>query len=123
MAPLRLLLRADPGGLAGFDGNAVLPGAQSRLRQLRGDLELAHVELLSPEAIGVVFAAVTTTRREAMDGIVADLRAVIGIGPGASELIPDQDKAVRAIGGESRACPFCGLDGGRHASHCPKTWR
>jgi len=125
MARLRLRLLADPSRLAGFDSKAALELARPRLRQARDDAELAHVEQLAPDAVGVVLLVAPAVGADDIDEIAKDLRAALGIGPGPHELILNEAAdpyvhRVRGIKGESTACPSCGLGGGRHLPGCPR---
>jgi hypothetical protein len=125
----RLELRADPSRLTSFDGPTVVEDAQTRLRQLREDVELTRLELLSPESIGVVLLVEPTVSDEDIVEIAARLREILGIGPGIDEEVPDGigairgdfwEEAPRNIGPEGSTCPVCrGLDGG-HVPGCPE---
>lgn len=127
MGPLRFRLSADPARLAGFDSEAGLEQAQSRLGQTRDDVVLTHVEQIAPDAIGVVFLVAPTVRADEIDDIAVDLRAALGIGPGTNQAEDAYAEGVRgvpgesaqAIGGESAVCRSCGLSGGRHLPDCP----
>jgi hypothetical protein len=123
MTPLRLRLWADPGELTGFDGETVLENARAQLRELRDDVELTHIELLSPDSIGAVLLAAPTVRVDDIDGIATDLRALLGIGPGPYAPIPYEPGAVRSIGGQGRTCPDCRASDGSHLPGCPRSRR
>jgi hypothetical protein len=126
MARLRLHLRADPSELASFDGEAALERARARLRDSRDDVQVTYVELLSPNAVGVVLLTGPVSVED-IDDIAANLRAALEIEPGFNRLMPDSLEGVRGIGGgESRGvggeeteCPACGIPGGGHLRGCP----
>jgi hypothetical protein len=125
MTPLRLRLSADASRLAGFDTEAGLEQARSRLRLTRDDVVLTHVEQLATDAIGVVFLVTPAFRADEIDDIATDLRAALGIGLGTNELVSSEvadtyAAGVRGIGGESAVCSSCGLSGGRHLADCPR---
>lgn len=121
--PRRLRLWADPGRLTGFDAEIVLENARTHLHQRRDDVELTHIEQLSPDSIGVVLLAAPTLRSQDIDEIATDLREYLGIGPGRQRLLPDQVTEVRGIGGQGRTCPRCGASGGSHLPECPRNRR
>jgi hypothetical protein len=123
MTPLRLRLWAESAELTGFDAETALDSARTRLADLRGDVELTHVERLSPDSIGVVLLAAPTIAADALGGIVADLRAALEIGPGLYVPIPSDPGAVRGIGGQGRTCPDCGATDGSHLLGCPRSRR
>lgn len=125
-ARLRLQLQADPSELSEFDSEAALEAAQSLLREWRADVEVTHVELLSPTAVGVVLLS-RPVSVEDIDDIATALRSALGIGPGIDRLVAGRVGGVRGIGGEvrrgiggeERTCPRCGIGGGRHLRRCP----
>lgn len=121
---LRLRLRADPSRLTGFDGETALADARTRLRELRADVELAHLELRPPDAIGVVLLAGSMVSGESIVEIPGQLREILGIGPGADEWLPDAPGPVRGpspmenIGPPGNRCPACGGIFGAHVPGC-----
>jgi hypothetical protein len=118
--PRRLRLQADPGRLAGFDGETVLEDARTRLGQLRDDVELTHIEWLSSDSIGVVLLTEPTVRGEDIAEIVTHLREILEIGPGPGEWLPADVGKVRGIGGEGPTCPDCWAPDGSHVPGCPR---
>jgi hypothetical protein len=129
MPALRLRLSAEPGELAEFDGQARLEQAQPRLRQVRHDVLVTHVEQLAPDAVGVVlFVEELVLTGAEVDDLAAELRTALGIGAGTNELVSDDihDPYVirggpgKGIIGEDSVCPSCGLPGGRHVPGCPR---
>jgi hypothetical protein len=114
----RLRLSAPAGRLAGFDGQAALGLARSRLSQLRNDVELTDVEKIAPDAVGVSLRIAPPVSD---DDIAADLRAVLEIGPGGHEVVDATGLLWgglhKAIGGEEDVCS-CGGVGGFHFPDC-----
>jgi hypothetical protein len=123
MTPIRLRLWADPGQLAGFDGEIALENAQAHLRELRDDVELTDIDLVSPDSIEVVLLRAPTVGIEDIDQIATDLRAFLGVGDGPYVVVPDDHGAVRGIGGQGRTCPDCRRSDGRHTPGCPRSRR
>lgn len=115
MEPRRIRLFADPERLAGFSSDAVLTRAQAELRQRRDDVELRDVERLGTDSVLVALVLPSAVRDE---DIEADLRTVLGIGPGRSERGPDTDTVRGMSGSPTRACPRCGYLDGRHSPDC-----
>lgn len=128
MALLRLQLQADPSQLIGFDSEAALEQARSRLRESRDDVQVTHVELLSAGTVGVVFLAQPLSV-EGIDDVATELRAALGIGPGINRLMSGPVRGVRglgggeswSIGGRDSTCGDCGIPGGRHLTGCPQS--
>jgi hypothetical protein len=120
MTRRRLELWGDPDQLAGFDPSQVLERARLRLRELRRDVELTHIEQNAPDSVRVVMLARQTVRDEDIDEIAEVLREALGIGTGPTVLLPEAgDEEVRGIGGSGRTCPTCGLPDGTHSRGCP----
>src|ERR1700743_3442838 len=120
MTRRRLRLWTEPGRLAGFAAESAPNAARTRLRELRDDVELTHVQLLSDDSIGVVLLVAPSAGIGDIDEIAAVLRETLGLGTGRNELVPDTAEPVRGIGGLGRTCPCCGAPDGSHLRGCPE---
>lgn len=120
MSRRRLLLSAEPDRLGRFDSADALAGAQQRLRELRDDVELTYIEPYPPDSIGVVLFVQSSITDGDLNAVVEALRDILGIGPGETSLIPEDDiRGVRGIGGVGATCEACGQTGGTHRPGCP----
>jgi hypothetical protein len=127
MTPRRLRLWGDPSRLTGFDAENALEEARRRLRQLRNDIELMHIEQRSASSIETVLLVAPSVRSEDIDEIVSVLRESLQIGAGPYALMPDadgdEDDRGRGIGGQGPTCPCCGAPDGSHLPKCPRSPR
>jgi hypothetical protein len=123
MTPRRLRLWGDQGRLTEFDAENALRKARRRLRQLRDDVELVHIEQLSADSVEVALLVPPSVRSEDIDEISAALRESLEIGAGPYALIPDRDEEVRGIGGQGSTCPVCRASEGSHVPGCPRSRR
>ena len=71
MTRRRLRLWTEPGRLTGFAAESALNAARQRLRELRDDVELTHVQLLSDDSIGVVLLVAPSAGIGDIDEIAA----------------------------------------------------
>lgn len=111
----RIRLFADPERLAEFARDDVVARAQAELRQRRDDIELRDVVRLGSDSVLVAVVLPLSVRDE---DIEADLRTVLGIGPGRSGRGPDTD-AMRGMSSRpTAACRECGYMDGRHSPGC-----
>jgi hypothetical protein len=123
MTPRRLRLWGDPSRLTGFDAENALEHARGRLRQLRDDIELMHLEQRSASSIGILLLVAPSVRTEDFDEIASVLRESLVIGAGPYALLPDGDEDDRAIHGLGRTCSACGAPDGTHLLECPRSQR
>lgn len=118
----RIRLSADPATLDGVEWDSIQERTRAEPRRLDTEVELRDIARTAPELVVATLALPSEIPDEK---VVADLRVILGIGPGTYVRLPEPglvlgEPPARAIAGDPLPrCPVCGYADGQHRPGCP----